>query len=107
MQPKPLRLIGLARCAGKLACGSDAVKEAAPRARLILIAGDSGRAVRREAGRYGKRVIELSYDKEELGRAVGREKCAVAAVTDEEFSRGIIAALQGEEKYPDGSPSGS
>ena len=95
MQPRPLRLLGLARRAGKLACGADAVKGAAERARLILIACDAGSAVRREAAGYGKRVIGLPYGKEELGRAVGRESCAVAALIDEEF--GIIEALSMEE----------
>jgi ribosomal protein L7Ae-like RNA K-turn-binding protein len=97
MQPKPLRLLGLARRAGKLVCGSDAVKEASVRAKLILIAGDAGNTVKREANRYGKQVIELPFGKEELGSAVGRSECAVAAVIDKEFTRGIIKAL-GEER---------
>jgi ribosomal protein L7Ae-like RNA K-turn-binding protein len=90
-------LIGLAKRAGKLACGADAVKESGRRAKLILIANDAGNAVRREAAGYGKRVVELPHGKEELGCAVGRESCAVAALTDEEFARGVIEALNMEE----------
>ena len=96
MLPKPLRLIGLARRAGKLICGSDAVKDAAGRAKLIFIAADAGQNVRREAERYGKRIVVLPYSKEELGHAAGRGQCAVAAVIDEEF--GILEAL-GEEQH--------
>jgi ribosomal protein L7Ae-like RNA K-turn-binding protein len=96
MQPKSLRLIGLARRAGKLACGSDAAADAAGRAGLILLASDAGNTVRREAAGYGKQVTGLPHSKEELGRAVGRESCAIAAVTDEAFTRGIIEALMEE-----------
>ena len=97
MQPKPLRLLGLAKRAGKIACGMDAVEEAAGQAHAVFLASDAGQAVRRGAKRYGNRASELPYGKEELGRAVGRESCAVAAVIDEKFSQGIIEALQMEE----------
>jgi len=97
MQPKPLRLLGLAKRAGKLACGSDAVKVAAERSRLIVLANDAGQNVRREAERYEKQVVELPYNKEELGHAVGRASCAIAAVADKEFGLGILEALNMEE----------
>ena len=94
MQPKPLRLLGLAKRAGKLVCGSDAVKGAAERSCLIVLAGDAGQNVRREAERYGKQIIELPYTKEELGHAVGRAGCAIAAVTDKEFGQGIVLSME-------------
>ena len=95
MEAKPLRLLGLARRAGQLACGAEAVKNAAGRAQLILLASDAGLSVKREAERYGKQPVVLPYNKEELGRAAGRRTCAVAAVTGKEFSRGIKEALNG------------
>ena len=95
MEAKPLRLLGLAKRAGQLVCGMDAVKKAAGRAQLLLLAGDAGHSAQREAERFGKPLMVLPYNKEELGRAAGRETCAVAAVLNQEFSRGIIEALNG------------
>ncbi|MCL2003892.1 MAG: hypothetical protein FWG72_07815 [Oscillospiraceae bacterium] len=94
MQPKLLRMAGLARRAGKLACGTEAVRDAAGRAGLILLASDAGNTAGRDAERYGKPLMILPYDKEELGRAVGRKTCAIAAVTDDAFCRGIIEAME-------------
>ena len=96
-QPKPLRLAGLARRAGKLVCGADAVKTEAGRARLILIAEDAGNTTKRNAEKYGRPVVTLPYSTEEMGRAVGKARCAIAAVIDEHFSEGIRTALQMEE----------
>lgn len=97
MKDKALRLLGLAKRAGKLVCGTEAVKDAAGRADLILLACDAGNSVRREAGRIKARLYTLPHTKEELGHAAGRKVCAIAAVTDTEFSRGILEALQMEE----------
>ena len=97
MQPKALRLLGLARRAGQLACGVDAVILAAGRAKLILLANDAGNSARREAERLGKQIIVLPYNKEVLGRAAGMRTCAIAAVIDEAFSRGVSAALSDDK----------
>ncbi|MCL1806532.1 MAG: hypothetical protein FWG31_02390 [Oscillospiraceae bacterium] len=96
MEPKPLRLIGLAKKAGMLVCGTDAVIIAAGQAKLLLLSADAGNSAKREAGRLGKQLVTLPYNKEELGRAAGKRSCAIAAVTDEDFAQGIVKALQME-----------
>ncbi|MDR0293859.1 MAG: L7Ae/L30e/S12e/Gadd45 family ribosomal protein [Oscillospiraceae bacterium] len=100
MEAKALRLLGLARRAGRLACGTVAVTDAAGRAQLFLLAADAGHSAKRGAERLARQagtpLIHLTYTKEALGRAAGRGTCAVAAVTDKGFSRGIRDALQME-----------
>jgi ribosomal protein L7Ae-like RNA K-turn-binding protein len=71
----------------------EAVKGAAGRAKLIVTANDAGNSVKREAERLNSQHIMLAHNKEELGRAVGRKTCAIAALTDKEFSRGLSEAL--------------
>jgi ribosomal protein L7Ae-like RNA K-turn-binding protein len=93
---KVLRLMGLARRAGQLACGLEAVKETAGRAKLVLLASDAGNSVRREAERAKTRIIYLPYTKDEIGKVAGRKSCAIAAVTDAAFYKGIAEALQME-----------
>jgi ribosomal protein L7Ae-like RNA K-turn-binding protein len=71
----------------------EAVKGAAGRAKLILLASDAGNSVKREAERLEIQIAVLPYTKEELGHAAGRGTCAIAAVADKEFSRGILEAI--------------
>ena len=83
-----LRLVGLALRAGRLEAGEDAAAEACQyrRARLVLLAADAaeGTASRalRAAGECGCVSLETPWSKAELGAALGRGSCAVAAVTD-------------------------
>jgi ribosomal protein L7Ae-like RNA K-turn-binding protein len=89
-------MLGLARRAGKLACGIEAVLDAGD-AVLILTASDAGRSVIREAERLNTRQTALPYDKKTFGSAVGRATCAIAALTDIKFYKSITEALQMEE----------
>jgi ribosomal protein L7Ae-like RNA K-turn-binding protein len=77
----------------------EAVRDAAGRACLFLLANDAGNAAKRETGHLaegrGKPLVILPYDKEALGRAAGRKTCSVAALINEEFSRGIREAING------------
>jgi ribosomal protein L7Ae-like RNA K-turn-binding protein len=91
-----LRLLGLARRAGKLICGLEAVLEHAGGAAMILLASDAGNSVKREALRLNRHTVTLPHSKAELGAAVGRGTCAIAAVTGAAFDRGIKEALQME-----------
>ena len=86
---KPLRLLGLARKAGRLAVGLDAVRESAGEAVLILTAKDAGSSAMREARwtaqKHNIPHQSLPYSREEIGKAVGKNLCAVAALTDSSF----------------------
>ena len=87
---KDLSLLGLAKKAGRLAVGNDAVLEAlhTNRARVVLFAEDAGEnTVRRFQNKCGDVPITmLSYSKETLGAAVGFKSCAVAAIGEEGFA---------------------
>ncbi|MDR0670965.1 MAG: 50S ribosomal protein L7ae [Oscillospiraceae bacterium] len=92
----PLRLLGLARRAGRLALGARAVEDELRhrRAALLLLARDAGADAVRRAARWAKGAgsppcLTLPYTKEEWGRAMGRDTCALGALTD----KGLAAAL--------------
>ena len=81
-------LIGLARKAGKVEVGEEPVSIAARthKARLILFAADAAENTRRRGDSLGRTgncpALTLPLTKAELGGAVGRESCALLAITD-------------------------
>ncbi len=82
-----LKLLGLARKAGSLQCGENAVVavETEGKARLIVLAEDASEHIeRRVDANAGPKaiIIKLPFPKEELGAAIGSAQTAVAAVTD-------------------------
>lgn len=101
MSSDALRLLGLARRAARLAQGEDMSREAvaAHKARLLLLSSDAGESTRRRF--QGLRteklpLIELEQSKAELGAALGRESCAVCAVTDLGLASSIAQRLAQE-----------
>ena len=94
-----LSTVGLALKAGRLAVGEDPAGDAcrAHDCRLLLTAGDASEPTLRRAGRFaetgGCLTVRLPCTREELGGAVGRSVCAVAAVTDLGFARAIAGKL--------------
>ena len=88
-----LTLLGLALRAGKLAVGEEPVRLALQEgtARTVLLAQDASDRARRKVepklGTVPLQVIPAS--KEELGRALGRESCAICAVTDKGFAQSL------------------
>lgn len=102
-----LHMVGLALKAGRLEVGEEPVG-AACRARdcpLILVARDAAdnsfRRVKHFADAGQCLWVSVPYTKEELGEAVGRTACAMAAVTDIGFAEAIgqkLAAVD-PEKY--------
>ena len=96
---KLLNLIGLALKAGKLEIGEEPVGAAAraKHARLILIASDAADNTRRRAKHFGDAgeciCLEIPAAKEELGRALGRTSCAMAALTDIGFAEAVAKKL--------------
>ena len=97
METNPvLGLLGLARRAGKLACGEEQVSEMAMtgKCRAIFLAEDAGDATRRKVMRHDARVpvFAMPCPRETLGSAIGVPGCAVCAVSD----MGMAAALAGK-----------
>lgn len=93
-----LTLMGLALRAGKLAVGEEPVRLALQegRARAVYLAADaSERTHRKLAPKLGEvPLCPIASSKAELGRALGRESCAICAVTDKGFARSISQRLE-------------
>ncbi len=98
-----LRLIGLARRAGKLEIGEEAVGKAARagKTRLILLAGDASENASKRAEGFaftGKApLVVLAASKEELGTALGLMGPAMVAVTDAGLAASVAQKLAGED----------
>lgn len=94
-----LRLLGLAKKAGKLTLGEEPVGAAARSGacQLMLIASDAaGNTVRRAEhfAQYGTIPrLMLPYSKEELGQITGRTSVALLAVTEIGFADAIVQKL--------------
>ncbi len=105
MTDSALSLLGLALRGNNLSVGEAPVEEACKtrRARLVLTAADAAQNSVERAGRWaragGALWLSVPWDKETLGRALGRASCAMAALTD----RGLAAALI--RKLPDIDPA--
>ncbi len=93
-----LRLLGLARRAGRLNLGSSEVMRALKKADggLVFLARDAGsdleRKIRRNQGRC--RLVHGFFGRDELAAAFGRSKLAVVSVHDPAFVAGIEAHLE-------------
>lgn len=83
-----LRMLGLARRAGKLAYGDELVREACfdHKTRCVFIAGDVGANAAKKAAFYADKAnvpcVTLPHGKLELGSAIGKAGCAMCAVAD-------------------------
>ena len=87
-----LKLLGLARRAGKLEVGFSAVERMAQRHRdaLVMVTRDMGASQRRRVdGWPGVKVRTLPVDSARLGEAMGRSKVAVTGLYDAGFRAGI------------------
>ena len=104
-----LHLLGLARRAGRLEIGEEPVGAAcrARQARLLLLAQDAAPNTRRRAAHFGEAGnvlwLEVPFDKSQLGMALGRNSCAMLALTDAGFSSAVaqkLAQRDGERYGP-------
>ena len=83
-----LRMLGLARRAGKLAYGDELVREACfdHKTRCVFIAGDAGANAAKKTAFYADKAnvpcVTLPHGKLELGSAIGKAGCAMCAVAD-------------------------
>lgn len=102
-----LHLLGLARKAGRLEAGEEPVNAAcrARQAKLILVAGDAAANTFRRAAHFGQAGnvlwLPLPHSKQELGSALGRSSCAMAALTDVGLAAALVKKLAGldPERY--------
>lgn len=100
-------LLGLALRAGRLEAGEDCARDAckAKACRLLLVAQDASAGSARRAmfaAEEGECLcLSVPYTRSEIGRAVGRELCAVAAVTDTGLAEAFVKKLaaQDPERY--------
>lgn len=96
---KILSMIGLAHKAGRVEIGEEPVGSAAraKKARIILVAGDAAASSVRRAMGFANTgsclCLVIPTSKEELGRALGRTSCAMAAITDMGFADAIAKKL--------------
>ena len=106
-----LKLIGLAKKAGRMEIGEEPVGSAAraKHARVILLAEDAAASSVRRARSFANAgaclCLGIPATKEELGRAVGRTSCAMLAITDIGLAHAIVeklAVLQ-PERYREAS----
>ncbi len=94
-----LSLLGLALRGNNLAVGEEPVADAckARRARLVITAADAAQnsadRARRWAEAGGALSAPVPWDKETLGRALGRGSCAMAALTDRGLAGAVAARL--------------
>ena len=104
---KVLGMIGLARRAGRLYAGGDVVREAikSRRAKLVIVAADASEGTKKTIADscrfYETEYIEYS-DKKSLGKCIGRESCAAAAVGDSGMAGALMdrisEAVQGKDR---------
>lgn len=94
-----LRLLGLARRAGSLVAGSEAVKSAARSGslRAVVFARDaSANAVRRIEPLLDRQGVQSSAcgDRTALGAALGKAPVAVVGVTDPALASAVLRSLK-------------
>lgn len=102
-----LRLLGLAKKAGRLEIGEEPVGAAARarKAKMLILACDAAANTVRRAAHFGEagNVLFLisPYSKAQLGQAVGRASCAMLAFTDPGFAASFTEKLaaQDPERY--------
>ena len=97
---KALSLLGLAKKAGRLAVGGEAVSGAlyAGGAKLVLTSADAAKNTLRRLVPYEQvRHIRLPYPKEELGAAVGYRSCSILAICDAGFAKAFIGAYDKQQ----------
>ena len=94
-----LRMLGLARRAGKLAFGDELVREACfdHKTRCVFIAGDAGANAAKKAAFYADKAnvpcVTLPHGKLELGSAIGKAGCAMCAVADIGMAAAAVSKL--------------
>ena len=100
---KVLSLAGLAAKAGKIASGEFPVEKAVKsgKGHLVIVAEDASdntKKMFRDKCTFYDIPVYFYSDKENLGRAMGKQMRASAAVTDSGLASGIIKHLEESER---------
>lgn len=99
VNPKTLGLLGLGRRSGAVVCGEAPVQKACRggQARLVAVSRDAGTHTVRNAHNWSKvPVYTLTWEKAELGHALGMRTCALLAVIDAGLAKAVEKSLAGE-----------
>ena len=102
---KALNLLGLARKGGNIELGEDNCSTAcrSGKARLLILACDAGDSVTHRANyfvRSGKPpLIRVEYTKDEMGTALGRNVCPIAAVPDVRLALAFVKAVGDDARW--------
>lgn len=97
-QNKGLSQLGMAMRAGKLITGDEIVLKAVrqKQVHLVIVAGDASdntkKKFRDKCSTYGIQLAE-AFDREQLGKAIGKLERVVLAVTDAQFGKMIASHL--------------
>ena len=103
MSSTALNMVGMALRAGRLEIGSEASGDACQykKCRLLLVTRDAGERTQQRAGFLAEEgaclLAELPCSKEELGAALGRKSCVMAAVTDLGLAKAVAERLAEED----------
>ncbi len=86
----------MAKRAGKMVCGSDAVEKAARKGqvRLLILAGDAGPNTTgrlEQVGRVTETPLLMVGDRLSLGHWTGKDERVVVGLTDQGFADRIMA----------------
>lgn len=94
MNEKFFGMIGIARRAGKVSIGADAVRDAVRNnmARLVILAEDASentrKSVKNSCAFYNTACIEVS-NAAELGRCIGKDTAAAISVNDDNLASAV------------------
>ena len=98
---KILNLLGLARRAGRLACGSDAVKDGIAKGStaMVLLTSDASEAHQKylAAAGFNGNIIHSGYTMEDMFFATGKKICIVG-INDAGFADAILKQYEQEGK---------
>ena len=104
-QNKALNLLSLARKGRRIEVGEEPVGAAARagHARLIVIASDATdhafRRVKSFTAGTNQLYLKIPFTKDELGAALGRTSCAMAALTDVALAQAFVKALDQPQQH--------
>ena len=105
MKPNAIGYLSLAKKAGRIEIGEEAVGAAARsgHARLLILANDApGRALRRARNMVtctDQQMVLVPFTREELGAALGKSLISFAAITDPALALAFLQALEDPQRY--------
>ena len=103
MNDPVLHLLGLARKGGRIEVGEEPAGGAcrARKCKLLILASDAAENTVRRAEHFAEAgntlCVRTPFTKGELGFAVGRESCAMAALTDAGLAASLVKKLAAAE----------